>query len=33
MRFGKTMATYWLAKEMKLKKILITTFKPAVKDS
>ncbi len=30
MRFGKTFATYQLAKRMKLKKVLILTFKPAV---
>jgi len=30
MRFGKTFATYQLAKRMGLKKILILTFKPAV---
>lgn len=30
MRFGKTFATYQLAKEMNFKKILIMTFKPAV---
>lgn len=31
MRFGKTFASYQLAKKMGLKKILILTFKPAVK--
>ncbi len=31
MRFGKTFAAYQLAKRMGLKKILILTFKPAVK--
>lgn len=30
MRFGKTFAAYELAKRMKLKKILVLTFKPAV---
>ena len=30
MRFGKTFASYELAKEMGLKKILVLTFKPAV---
>jgi hypothetical protein len=33
MRFGKTYAAYKLAKEMGLKKILVTTFMPAVEDS
>ena len=30
MRFGKTFATYQLAKKMGLKKVLVLTFKPAV---
>lgn len=30
MRFGKTFASYQLAKRMKMKKVLILTFKPAV---
>lgn len=33
MRFGKTFAAYKLAQEMKWKKILILTFKPAVENS
>ena len=33
MRFGKTFATYELAKKMGLKKILILTFKPAVESA
>lgn len=33
MRFGKTFAAYQLAKRMKLKKILILTFKPAVESA
>lgn len=33
MRFGKTFATYQLAKKMKWKKILILTFKPAVQNA
>ena len=33
MRFGKTFATYQLAKRMKAKRILVLTFKPAVEDS
>ena len=33
MRFGKTFASYELAKRMKLKKILILTFKPAVESA
>ena len=33
MRFGKTFATYKLAEEMKWKKILILTFKPAVQSA
>lgn len=33
MRFGKTFTTYKLAEEMKWKKILVLTFKPAVKKS
>ena len=33
MRFGKTFATYQLAKSMDLKKILILTFKPAVESA
>ena len=33
MRFGKTFATYQLAKKMDAKRILVLTFKPAVEDS
>ena len=33
MRFGKTFASYELAKAMNMKRILILTFKPAVEDS
>lgn len=33
MRFGKTFATYQLAKQMEWKRILILTFKPAVKSA
>ena len=33
MRFGKTFATYQLAKEMGWKKILVLTFKPAVQSA
>ncbi len=33
MRFGKTFATYQLAKKMGLKRILILTFKPAVESA
>ncbi len=33
MRFGKTFATYQLAKQMDAKRILVLTFKPAVEDS
>lgn len=33
MRFGKTFATYQLAKKMKMKRILILTFKPAVESA
>jgi hypothetical protein len=33
MRFGKTFASYQLAKRMKLSKILILTFKPAVESA
>ena len=33
MRFGKTFATYQLAKRMNAKRILVLTFKPAVEDS
>lgn len=33
MRFGKTFASYQLAKEMGMKKILILTFKPAVQSA
>jgi len=33
MRFGKTFASYQLAKEMGWKKILVLTFKPAVQNS
>ncbi|NLP31207.1 MAG: restriction endonuclease [Clostridiales bacterium] len=33
MRFGKTFASYQLAKRMKFKKILVLTFKPAVESA
>lgn len=33
MRFGKTFATYQLAKKMGYKKVLVLTFKPAVEDA
>lgn len=33
MRFGKTFASYQLVKEMQFRKVLILTFKPAVKSS
>lgn len=33
MRFGKTFASYQLAKKMKWKRILVLTFKPAVQDA
>ena len=33
MRFGKTFASYELAKSMGMKRVLILTFKPAVEDS
>lgn len=33
MRFGKTFATYQLAKEMGWRRVLVLTFKPAVEDS
>lgn len=33
MRFGKTFASYHLAKKMEAKKILVVTFKPAVEDA
>ncbi|MDR2770180.1 MAG: GIY-YIG nuclease family protein [Rickettsiales bacterium] len=33
MRFGKTLASYWLAKKMGWTKILVLTFKPAVSNS
>ena len=33
MRFGKTFATYQLAKKMKMKRILVLTFKPAVESA
>ncbi len=33
MRFGKTFATYQLAKRMNAKRVLVLTFKPAVEDS
>lgn len=33
MRFGKTFASYQLAKEMRWKKVLVLTFKPAVEDA
>ena len=33
MRFGKTFATYELAKSMDMKRVLVLTFKPAVEDA
>ena len=33
MRFGKTFTTYQLANEMKFKRVLVMTFKPAVENS
>ncbi|MFH1653939.1 MAG: GIY-YIG nuclease family protein [Pseudomonadota bacterium] len=33
MRFGKTFATYQLAKKLKAKRVLVMTFKPAVADA
>jgi hypothetical protein len=33
MRFGKTFASYQLAKKMGWKKVLVLTFKPAVEDA
>jgi hypothetical protein len=33
MRFGKTLTTYWLCKNMNFKKILILTYKTSVEDS
>ncbi|MBS1647326.1 MAG: DEAD/DEAH box helicase family protein [Bacteroidetes bacterium] len=33
MRFGKTFTTYQLAKQLKWKKLLVLTFKPAVEDA
>lgn len=33
MRFGKTFATYELAKQMDMKRVLVLTFKPAVEDA
>ena len=33
MRFGKTFATYELAKKMDMKRVLVLTFKPAVEDA
>jgi len=33
MRFGKTFATYQLAKKMDAKRVLVVTFKPAVEDA
>lgn len=33
MRFGKTFATYELAKSMGMKRVLVLTFKPAVEDA
>lgn len=33
MRFGKTFATYELAKSMGMKRVLVRTFKPAVEDA
>lgn len=33
MRFGKTFTSYQLAKEMRAKRVLVVTFKPAVQDA
>jgi len=33
MRFGKTFASYHLAKELEAKRVLVVTFKPAVEDA
>ncbi|MCC7128185.1 MAG: restriction endonuclease, partial [Microbacteriaceae bacterium] len=33
MRFGKTFATYQLAKRLKARRVLVVTFKPAVEDA
>ena len=33
MRFGKTFATYQLARRMNMKRVLVPTFKPAVEDA
>ena len=33
MRFGKTFATYHLAKKLEAKRVLVVTFKPAVEDA
>lgn len=33
MRFGKTFASYQLAKQLKAKRVLVVTFKPAVEDA
>lgn len=33
MRFGKTFATYQLAKKLRAKRVLVLTFKPAVEDA
>lgn len=33
MRFGKTFATYQLARRMSMKRVLVLTFKPAVEDA
>ncbi len=33
MRFGKTFTTYQLAKKLRVKKLLVVTFKPAVEDA
>lgn len=33
MRFGKTFTTYQLAKEMRARRVLVLTFKPAVEDA
>src|SRR5690606_1842035 len=33
MRFGKTFATYQLAKRLEAKRVLVITFKPAVEDA
>src|SRR5438270_402614 len=33
MRFGKTFATYQLARKLNAKRVLVVTFKPAVEDA